>query len=555
MSNSKLWGSLREPRVRSMIGIVFLLVLFSFYLFFVAANLTTTFDDAYMFLRYAGNVLNGYGIAWNPDSVQTYGATSLLYLALVTFGRAVFSFADGSAMLVITSALLGLISLVLMWFGCLRLVKADFFKNYPLAFPLFLAVVFFLSPTFLLHATSGMDTTLALLCNTLLIFAALTWVRKNDLASLAWLILAAYASFLARPDNLIYAVLFPVLYGFFFFREQRMKMIAQFLISLLLLIVIDTAIKFLVFGDPLPLPFYAKTVGYDAGYTGAARWNPVNYLFDFFQLVLPFLLFFIFSLSKQTRFLSAAFFVPVTVTFAYYFSLTQIMGFGARYYFPSLPFFVIGIFLMLDIFLQQRSFAVLVRQPVRVGIAVGTVVFFLLSPIENSLAALYEKYFIPVPVVYESKMAQGMRSNLPELGWWQTINAMAEVASQLPAGTRVAMSEYGLIGADAPQILVIDMLGLHDPFFAHNGFSAAEFFTREPDLIWFPYPDYTRIVSSIQDDPRLWNEYEYYPGAFDYGIAIRIHSEYYEDIHRVLEKVWKDIYPDFDIENALAVKP
>jgi len=42
-------------------------------------------DDAYMFSRYAHNILNNGAIAWNPDGVPTYGATSLLYLAVVTF--------------------------------------------------------------------------------------------------------------------------------------------------------------------------------------------------------------------------------------------------------------------------------------------------------------------------------------------------------------------------------------------------------------------------------------------------------------------------------------
>ena len=536
-----------------MIGVILLFVLVVFYLVFVAANLTTTFDDAYMFLRYADNVLKGHGIAWNPDGVQTYGATSLLYLLLIVVGRGLFSFADGSAILVITSSAFGLTSLLLMAVGGYRLTASEFFKSHPLAFPLLLAFLFFLSPTFLFHATSGMDTTLAMLCNMLLIFAVLNWVAKKNAASTAWLVLAAYVTFLARPDNLINAILFPVIYGYFFHREQRMRRLAQFLVALIGIIALDTLGKFFIFGDPLPLPFYAKTVGYDDGYAGAFRWNPVAYLFDILRLILPFLLFFIFSISKQTRTQAAAFFVSVAVTFAYYFSVTQIMGFGARYYFPSVPFIVIGGFQMLDLMLQRTSGSELFKRPARITTSIVVLLLLFISPVRDFLESAYERYLIPTANVYESDMLNDDEIALPELGWWETISIMADISSQLPAGTRVSMSEYGLVGASAPQIVIIDPLGLHDPYFAHNGFSSTEFFSREPDLIWFPNSDYTKIVASIQDDPSLWQEYDYYPGAFDYGIAIRKDAD--DTIRAVVETAWIEAYPDVDMAKSLADQP
>jgi len=45
--------------------------------------------------------------------------------------------------------------------------------------------------------------------------------------------------------------------------------------------------------------------------------------------------------------------------------------------------------------------------------------------------------------------------------------------SEAPPGTSFAMSEHGLVGAHASRAVIIDLLGLHDPFFARNGFSAA----------------------------------------------------------------------------------
>ena len=42
-----------------------------------------SFDDAYMFYRYAVNITQGLGISWNPDGVHTYGMTSQLWVFFI----------------------------------------------------------------------------------------------------------------------------------------------------------------------------------------------------------------------------------------------------------------------------------------------------------------------------------------------------------------------------------------------------------------------------------------------------------------------------------------
>lgn len=531
-----------NPRTQLIIGITLIILLFAFYLWFISTNLTTTFDDAYMFMRYADNMLAGRGVSWNPDGIQTYGATSLLYLFVIVAARGLFLWADGGTVLVVTSAVFGMASLVLMAVGCARLSSSDVFKKYPLLFPTILAVLFFLSPDFLFHATSGMDTTLALFCNALLIFVALNWVKLKNVNSLILLVLTGYASFLARPDNLIYVFFFPVLYGFFFLREDRSKRIAAFLAGFAAVLVLDTVVKYIIFGDPLPLPFYAKTAGYDDGYAGAFRWNPVSYIFSLGALMLPFLLVILFSASKSNRLLAVSFFIPMLITFAYFFSVVQVMGFGARYYFPSVPFFVIGSFLILDGRIQESAGANFMKQPVRMVTALLLVLILFFPPIEYSLKQAYENAFMPS--VTDDKILH----ELPELGWWQAIRAVAEICAQLPAGTKVAMTEYGLAGAEATQIHIIDPLGLHDPFFAHNGFSSVELFARKPDLIWLPHPDYAGIVVSIQSSPIFTEEYDYYPGAFDYGVAIRRDARDSARIYETIASAWETAYPGLVME-------
>src|SRR5262245_5652361 len=43
----------------------------------------TTFDDAYMFVRYARNLLSGGGFTWNAGTSSTYGPTSIPYVFIV----------------------------------------------------------------------------------------------------------------------------------------------------------------------------------------------------------------------------------------------------------------------------------------------------------------------------------------------------------------------------------------------------------------------------------------------------------------------------------------
>jgi hypothetical protein len=515
---------------------------------FLADHLDSSFDDAYMFIRYARNLLDGHGVAWNSDGVQTYGVTSLLYLFLIAAVLWLFPSAAPGPVLAASSFIFGLGYVAVLAFGAIKTASSDFFKRYRFMFPVFMAAALMYSKYFRLHSISGMDTTLSVFCNSLLAIAAIGWVKKPGRASLTWLVLAAYACFLTRPDALLYAVLFPLMYGWFFLTDERNKNLARFLIGFAAVLALDTLVKFLIFGDPLPLPFYTKRADFFDGYRGTAMWNPVEYLFIFIELMLPFLIVLLFTATSISWRLIAAFFIPVALTFVYFFSVTQIMGFWARYYFPALPFFVIGSFLSLDQRFRDSERPFLPFLPWRGTLALIALLFFLLPFPEAAFIRLYETRFIPSPKIYKSAISSDLDGDFPKLGWRTSINAISEISSQLPAGTRIAMSEYGLVGALAPQIYIIDLIGLHDPFFARNGFSTGELFLRKPDIIWLPPPDYTRIVASIQDDPNFLKDYDYYPNAFDYGLAVRREADAYDLIMEAFTETWAKYYTGLDLE-------
>jgi hypothetical protein len=537
-------GSILHQRWINIVSISLILILLFLYVVFVKERLVSTFDDAYMYSRYANNYSAGYGISWNRDGIQTYGTTSILYLMIIVFlQRVVVSSIDGSTILTVTSASLAIFAIAVLAITCAKHATTKKLKNHFLPIAVILSALFLLSQTFLFHAISGTDTTLSFLCNSILILATLQWVYREKKYTFLFVIIASYFSYLARPDNLIYAIVFPISCCILLASANQKRKMVIFLFGICICLAFDTIVKYIIFGDPIPLPFYAKLNGYYDGYLAASSWNPIYSLFEFGMVILPFLMVSIaLFITKDSLKLLLAFLIPVTITFTYYFSVLQIMGLHARYYFPAAPYFVVTSFLILDRFLQREK-----SNTVKVGrlvVEVFVAIVFLIPFFRSYLGNLYEDYFIPVPHIYSSsvKYITSSRQPLPQLGWWESIQAVSEIAIKLPNGTKFSLSEYGYIGAKAPNIIIVDPLGLNDPFFAHNGFSVDEFFKRKPDIIWLPHPDYTKIVSSILDSSEFWEEYDYYPGAFDYGLAIRKDSSNFQEIYKDVSESWQNAY-------------
>lgn len=514
-------------------------------------HLNTTFDDAYMFYRYAENFLNGYGVAWNPDGVQTYGVTSLLYLFLIVGVTWAFSSIGSGPTLVITSFAMGMLTISVLVVWALKTNMSKTVKKYRFLFVSLVMVILLSSKIYLLHSTSGMDTTLAILNTTLMVITAVKWVQTPKIQNLILLVLSAYASFLTRPDLLLYTLLFPIFYGCFFLEEDRNKNTFRFIVVISSILLLDTLIKYLIFGNPLPLPFYAKSMGFYDGYKGMPMWNPMTYLFQFFRLVFPFITIMIFSVTTKNWKLAFAFFSPVLFTFLYFFSMVQVMGFWARYYIPALPFFIIGSLLIFNQRAEETESSTRSKMILRGAVTFITFLLLFVPFVQSSMEKLYETRLMPPVKIYKSVLSQTIVDEIPYMSWRRSIEAMARMCSQLPSGTVVAMSEYGLVGANAPQIQILDLLGLHDPFFAHNGFSTAELFRRTPDLIWLPPPDYSKIYSSIQDDPNFLSDYDYYPGVFNTGLAVRRDSAHYERIMDILQTLWRDYYPNMKLPHIL----
>jgi len=225
------------------------------------------------------------------------------------------------------------------------------------------------------------------------------------------------------------------------------------------------------------------------------------------------------------------------------------MGGAARYYFPTLPFFAVCSAMIIDSRLENNSgfFTITKRR-----IMLIVIILLPISLLDN-LADYYKRHVIGQ--ITHTKIADytaDFNRPLPEIGYDESIIEIANIAKKAPKGTVITLSEHGYISASAPHVDIIDPLGLHDKYFAHNGFSAKEFFGRQPDFIWFPHPDYTYIVREILKSEALWRDYYYYPTAYDYGIAIRKSSIHFDRIMDIISESWQANYGAIQMKDYLA---
>jgi hypothetical protein len=495
------------------------------------------FDDAYMFARYAHHLTRGRGFAWNPDGVQTYGPTSLLYVLVVAAFQALMPLGPGPLVTVV-SALLGLGALALLVLTVTKNARSEALRAPAVAAALIVAPLIF-QQGFLFHATTGMDTTLDILCNTTLIFSVLSYVKAPSPRALAAVCACSWLSFAARPDDGIYALAFPALY--LALHLPTLRHAARFLAITLALFGLDVLATRLWFGSPFPLSMYVKSGGFYEGYVGAWRWNPIAYLFYFAAATAPFLAMIVLGVRRTSLRTVVAFMLPVALTFLYYFRVTQVMGSFARYYFPGLPFVVVAGVLVFDERLLGARVAG-ARPPLTRGL-LGIAIFAAAFGFAGSIADKYAFRYLGPREAPEVTFVNG----LPRLGLDRAIDAVGRIAERLPQKAVIAASEVGYLGAAAPELTIVDLGGLNDDTLARKGFSAAYVASRRPDLIWMPHSDYTVPNKALLASSDLAARYDYYPGAFDYGLAVRKDTPLRSDVVRAVQAIWQETYPGMDM--------
>ncbi len=519
----------------------------------LAAAAPTDFDDAYMYLRYANNLSAGQGLAWNPGEAPVFGVTSLLHLAVLTALRWLFGSLGPAGLLAIASggAAAGLVA-ALVGIAALNARHPRLHRNWIFWTAVVLPLVAY-REAFGFHAGTGMDTMLSALANAMVVFATLRLARSPSSRTAVWAALASILAVLARPDNLVCAIACPVLALALLAPRPRKKLLALFCALSVGTLAVIAAAEWRLLGSPLPLSFFAKQPWYYGGFAGEFTWNPFLFLKVFCYSAWPFVVALILFADRQGLRRAAVLLVPALASIALLFRFNQIMGHLGRFYYPFLPFFVVAGALEFDAWLVRIRDGQVVHPRAmwrRAGLAV---IAILAGGVSLSVAAgVYGARAQAQRLAPLGGFHVLARAPLPEIDSWQAAHAIAALAAAAPAGTRLAMSEHGLPGALAPHVTVIDLLGLHDPYFARHGFSAAELLRRKPDVIWMPHEDHTQMLRDILDSDEFWSHYDFYPDALFHGIALRKGGGNHERLAALLAAQWQAAYPGFAMADYMA---
>src|SRR4051794_23351190 len=197
---------LKTDRFQSTSQIVFALTATIWLLQFVFRE-PLTFDDAYMFHRYAVHLLNGLGCSWNPDGIPTYGLTSQVWLLVVL--PFVLSWPD-AAVLQFASWLTGGLAIAVTAYAVVRQASSSTLRKSMLVIGL-VGLPLLLHPAFNTQLTTGMDTMLSMVANATVMLSAIEYRKKpsKKLAVVSGLV--SIAAFPTRPENAVCAIAVPLI--------------------------------------------------------------------------------------------------------------------------------------------------------------------------------------------------------------------------------------------------------------------------------------------------------------------------------------------------------
>ncbi|MDE1163598.1 MAG: hypothetical protein PW792_16865 [Acidobacteriaceae bacterium] len=524
---------------------------------FLAARRTPlSFDDAYMFERYAHNIRAGLGMSWNLDGHHTYGPTSLLW----AFCILVISYLPFGmwTQLVLASWLCAFAAVTAIAWAVARnaqspLFRGSTFRVLPwVVVPLSLT----LGGTAILakHATTGMETMLATALLGGLCGLTLRWCRTEQVPS--WTVgLLGFLTYLARPEAALVAMLLPAL-AFFLLPEKKQSLsrLIVALGTLFALILAELAVCRAYFGTVVPLSVYMKGKHAYLGYRGV--WHPEFLLAVFLAAMAVYLGLLVLLSTRADRKLLVVFLLPALAVFAYLGTVTQIMGFEARYYMPYAALLIVPALLLLDARLVAREQQGTENLPSLLSVRSLTFVVLVVALLGLSTEAAQNKLrhleHHHREEYDDADLAMAAAHPLPYVGWDTAMQQVTDLlVAPLPKGVSVAATEVGYLGAAAPNANVVDIAGLNDTEIALHGFDMQRFMKRKIDLIWMPNSDYTQQRGVMFADPAFLAQYDLYADAANYGLAIRKDSPFHAQIEAALARYWAVTYPGTRPEDFL----
>ncbi len=505
-------------------------------------------DDAYMWVRYADNVVEHRGIAWNKG-VHTYGLTSLLYLAITVIIRL---FTEKAPLICnLSSTISGIIFLGLMMF----FVTKFFSKNTRLLIMSFLLFAFTINyAESFIHMVSGMDTMFAMAFLMLYLILASWFEKKQTTNTLLTTGVVGGIAYYVRPDLMIFTVGMPgisIVLNYLRKDKKSRKKLRSYLLLLATTIVtfsIELVIASLYFGTPFPLPFYAKVVGLYgptiiAAYKGIGPTQLLLFLKHYwFVIALP-ILWVLVDTKKWWQTSSDTFkssMVAAAVFMTYYStSVLQIMFHRQRFYYP-----LVSVLFFLAAFSIRGLIAWSARDKTRKEREKIKKVILWIS-ILLTITALFFVY--KMGVIFRNNLEAGLVGDFDIWKEYETNPLPREVwfaldnFSRLPDDLIIGSTEVGMLGAMNPEKKIIDLAGLQETDIAMKRISVLDTIKKyKIDLVYLPHHHYKENLKIILSDKEFLETYTIIPqeklGPVLLAIAVRKDSKYYGDIMNIVNK-------------------
>jgi hypothetical protein len=485
-------------------------------------------DDAFMFVRYARNVVSTGHLAWNPGGPATYGVTSIAYTGLVLIVNTLLH-ADPAVVLVVSTLLCGTAFVVLLLCLAHRAGDAPAARAWGVAIAA--AGLAWPAQDVAAHFVSGMDTALAVLYSTYFIWTARAFERQPSRRNALLFGATGGAALWVRPELLAFGLGVPVLVALLAKDPERTRPARLAALTAVAVAAALAGIAWLAFGSPVPLATYGKVLhGYGPDmrsvYAGFAAHQFALYARDF----APFAALALANLVLRLRApgaRSAALDIALTggivvvLTFHCVFVL-PIMGDHQRFEYltlPALAFLAVrGLHAIAAVTAEgawRRTLGIVAVA----GLAVCTV------PAVRSVANLAH-----APRLQNFGVLEHYRADWPSRMW-----ARLDRVAQLPDDIVIATTEVGYPGVLNPRKTIIDLAGLNDTEFATHGFSADRLFARShPDLFYLTTRHYAEIRGGLFGNRQFATGYELLQPPGGLVIALRRASPHYATLRAAI---------------------
>src|SRR5262249_37752010 len=225
-----------------------------------------------MFVRYADNLREGFGLVWNRGGEHVFGVTSLLHLGVVTVLRAHWPAWPDARVLGAAAAGAGLVAVAVGAVLWARFSSHPWLRGSPLVAALVVLPALAYGEAFVFHCGTGMDTMASLVADLALAWAALALAEAPTPRAAGACAIVGWLAIVARPDNALVSFGVPLGVITIVVRDGRRRLALAFALPWLVLVGASLAVARLGLGTALPLSFWAKRPFAYGGFVGEYTW-------------------------------------------------------------------------------------------------------------------------------------------------------------------------------------------------------------------------------------------------------------------------------------------